>query len=498
MRWNTVTEMMMSMELRIKSLLLKRPSFVIRTKAQLVVLIIMAMLLPSCALNDYTKPYAGIPQQTPHTHVPASRPVNGPVDELVTLDGPITLARAIEISLANNPDLAAAQYNVDTARAERDVAFGAILPKISMEAGYEMYREDRLIQPRRPGTSEALGFTDQLVLGDFVLSMPLFMGGRLINQIKAAELITESTRKQLLYSQTELVFNVSSVFYSMLGQREMIDSLIFSQNVLKEHHNVVTKLIETQKAAKVDLLRTEVRLADIEQRLIHERNVLKTQGILLATLLGISQQHDSVEIEGKLTLEDVPPNLDQGLAIAFGNRKDYQSLKTKVEAQQRYVDVAKGELLPEISLRASYGGRWSAISNDMPTDRNEVGVIGAYMVIPIFEGGRIIAGIKREIGRLNAQREMLRKLELEIQLEVETAVSDIESARSKVGVTQKAVEQARESLRIEGEKYNLGKGAIVDVLDAQSALLDSQMNYYRALADYNTALARFRLAIGDA
>jgi len=43
--------------------------------------------------------------------------------------------------------------------------------------------------------------------------------------------------------------------------------------------------------------------------------------------------------------------------------------------------------------------------------------------------------------------------------------------------------QAEESPRIEREKYDLGKGSITDVLDAQSALLDSQTNYYRALAD---------------
>ena len=47
------------------------------------------------------------------------------------------------------------------------------------------------------------------------------------------------------------------------------------------------------------------------------------------------------------------------------------------------------------------------------------------------------------------------------------------------------------------QKYNWGKGTIVDVLDSQSALLDSHTNYYRALADYNTALSQFHLAVGD-
>ena len=80
---------------------------------------------------------------------------------------------------------------------------------------------------------------------------------------------------------------------------------------------------------------------------------------------------------------------------------------------------------------------------------------------------------------------------------MDTSVSNIESTRARIDVTQKAVEQSKESLRIEREKYDYGKGVIVDVLDAQSAMLESQKNYYRALAEYNTALAQFRLAAGD-
>jgi len=481
----------MNMGSQIRAFSLADHKLVISLMVWLTASVLLAMVLPGCAMLDPTHPYAEMPQRTPRDYAPASRPTTQPAE------GPITLAKAIEISLANNPALAAARHGVDAASAQRDVAFGEILPKISLEGGYTYYREDRLIKPRRPGTAEVLGFTDELVTGDIVLTMPLFRGGRLINQIKAAELITQSAKQQLLHSRTELVFNVSSVFYSMLRQRKVIDSLIFSQKTLEEHHKIVTELLDAQKAAKVDLLRTEVRLADIEQRLIHERNVLNIKRFLLASLLGLSRQNKSLQIEGELALIDVPDSLDRGLATAFNTRQDYQSLKSKIDAQQKNLDIAKGRRLPEISLRASYGKRWSGTSSDKDTDDNEVGEVGVFAVIPLFEGGRIDARIRRERSRLRAQEESLRKLELQIQLEVETATSNIESTRARVGVTQKAVEQARESLRIEREKYNLGKGAIVDVLDAQSALLDSQMNYYRALADYNTAVAQFRLAVGE-
>jgi outer membrane protein len=457
----------------------------------LIASLLLAIVLPGCVLLDFARPNAEIRQQAPPQYRSTPRPTTQ------SLKAPITLAKAIEISLANNPHLAAARHGVDAASAHRDVAFAAILPTISLQGGYTFYREERLIKPRRPGTAEVLGFTDQLVTGDIVLTMPLYMGGRLINSVKAADLIAQSAKEQLVYSRTELVFNVSSVFYSMLGQRKVIDSLMFSQKALEEHQRIVAELIDAQKAAKVDLLRTEVRLADIAQRLIHEGNVLNIKRCLLASLLGLGRENQSLQIEGELILTDVHTTLVSDIATALDSRQDYQSLKSKINAQQRNLDIAKGKLLPEVFLRASYGKRWSATSSDLPTDDNEVGEIGAFVMIPLFQGGRIICGIRRERSLLRAQRAGLRELELRIQLEVETAISKIESTRARVGVTGKAVEQGSECLRIEREKYNLGKGAIVDVLDAQSALLDSQTNYYRALADYMTAVAQFRLAVGE-
>jgi outer membrane protein TolC len=116
--------------------------------------------------------------------------------------------------------------------------------------------------------------------------------------------------------------------------------------------------------------------------------------------------------------------------------------------------------------------------------------------LPIFEGGRIQARIREERAKLAAAQERFRKLELQVRLEVETAQLNMTSAFERVQTTEKTIEQARESLRIEREKYELGKGAIMDVLDAQSALLDAETNYYRALADFNVARAQLQLATG--
>lgn len=86
--------------------------------------------------------------------------------------------------------------------------------------------------------------------------------------------------------------------------------------------------------------------------------------------------------------------------------------------------------------------------------------------IPIFEGGSIQAEIRRETSRVSALEQELRAFKLQIQKEVETAVFNMQSALQRVNTQEAAIAQARDALRIEQEKYGLGKGTILDVLDS--------------------------------
>ena len=71
------------------------------------------------------------------------------------------------------------------------------------------------------------------------------------------------------------------------------------------------------------------------------------------------------------------------------------------------------------------------------------------------------------------------------------------SAQGRLEVVRSAVAQARESLRIEQQQYGLGKGTIVDVLDAQAALLEAETTYVRVQAQRRIATAQLQLATGE-
>ena len=415
------------------------------------------------------------------------------------LDEDLTLDRAINIALANNPDISAGTWSIQAARAQKDIAVAQRWPHLHSVGSYASLLYDQMLVPRRsPGVVGT--FSDEIISGDLIINMPIFTGGRITNEIKAAELLWEAEEYSLNWTSKELIFNVSSVFYNILAQRRVIESLDFSRKAMEEHCERVTDLIAVKKAARVDLLRTDVRLADLTQKMVQEKNLLTIQLRVLANLLGIGQSQSLVSVKGELDLGNKEENVERDLAKAYAIRPDYQAALVKVKSQVKRLDAARAVHWPAVSLLGSYGRRWSAGSSISQPGRDKtanIGQVGAVINVPIFEGGRVEARVRREQANLAGAHEALRKLELKICLEVETASLNITSNRERVRATDKAIEQAKESMRIEREKYDLGKGSITDVLDAQSALLEAQMNYYRALAGYKTSVAQLRLALGE-
>jgi outer membrane protein TolC len=465
------------------------------TLSRTLCLMVLAGLLPGCALIQPTAPYAGLtaPGRRQEPNGSVVLPAESQPDR-----GPLTLDEAIAVALANNPELAATTHDLAAADAQHDVAKSQRLPSVHAVSGYSRYSDGQRAFPAEANGEPGV-FSRDLFTGELVLSLPLFTGGRITREIKAATLLRAAAEHRLARTREELVFNVSSLFYSILAQRQVIESLEFSRTTLREHLRRVQDLIVVQKAAKLDQLRVEVRVADLAQRLARECNVQAIQTRVLANLLGLVGQQ-VLDPVGTLELTASPIVApDQAVVVALAGRPDYLAARAALEAQAEAVDAARAGRWPTVVLQGAYGGRWAANPTDRPAglDRaDDVGRVGIAVDVPIFDGGRIKAKVREQREKFAAAQERLRKLEMQVRLDVEAAVLTIDSAAERVTATEKAVEQARESLRIEREKYDLGKGSISDVLDAQSALLDTQTSYYRSLADHSVALAQLKLATG--
>jgi outer membrane protein TolC len=84
-----------------------------------------------------------------------------------------------------------------------------------------------------------------------------------------------------------------------------------------------------------------------------------------------------------------------------------------------------------------------------------------------------------------------------LNLNIKQAMLDLEAADKNIAPTQKAVEQAEENLRVSEERYKAQVTTSTEVLDAQTLLTQSRMNYYNALYNHILAKAKLQRAIGE-
>lgn len=411
----------------------------------------------------------------------------------------LSLAECIEIAMRNNPRLLQNISKVDQAGAERDRAASQRWPDLRGAGSYSIYSEtERMAAPREPGYP--LVYADEVLSWNIYASIPLFTGWRISNEVGAFDLLEESAVSGLEYYRGRLEYEVTGVYHEILKQRMIIESLEFSREALGQHLERIEALMAAEKAARADLLRVEVRLADIAQRVETERAVLEVKKRSLLNLMGMDGEDIALLRPQENRAESPGEDLTEALSAAYSGRADYLAARQELEAQEKRVKAARAAYWPSLSLFASYSGK-RAIGSfiEMPgaAGLEDIGRIGCVLELPIFEGGRRGAQIDIEKAKLAGMENSLRGLEMQIRLEVESAFHHLESARKRLAATDKAVEQAAESLRIEREKYELGKGTVTEVLDAESALLEMRASRHSAMADFNIQLARIRFVTGE-
>jgi outer membrane protein TolC len=305
------------------------------------------------------------------------------------------------------------------------------------------------------------------------------------------------------WAKVDLVFRVTATYYAILAQRRLIAAFTSAEEAMAKNIERIDALVAERKAAPLDRQRMEVRLAAIKQRRIQEQAALKVQRLSLLSLIGITDEEGEVSIVGEL---GAAPSVTAPVASAsrvqevIAGRSDVRSLRSSLRAQERRIDVAQAGHYPQVLIQGAYGLRVALWPSAQPQGLDawaDVGQVGLYLDVPIFEGGRVSAEVREQQARLSAMRERLRQAELWVGLEVKAAVLDYRAAVERFALSEATIGQASEAFRVESEKYAEGKSTISDVLSAQSELLDAEASHARALADANIAAAALRRALGE-
>lgn len=419
----------------------------------------------------------------------------------------LTLDEVIDLALSKNAGLRAAEREVDAARKGHEAARGRLWPFADIFGDYQYSGPDEenktrlladigrmpklgpTLEDNRNGRRE---FDHNLYGAGLRISYPLYVGGRIVAEVEANRLLTLLARERVAQTADELIFNLSSTFYNVLRFRENVRATQASVKALEEARKNLQSLVEVGRAPRADLFKVNTRLAAVRQELIGVRNEVELAHAVLKTLMGL-EVTEPLRAKGALTRDPVALDLPQDLSVAASRRPELQASRRAVEVHEQQVRIAKGARLPSVSLRTQYVG--GAGESDFGKPLGDF-VAGVNISIPVFTGGLLTARIAQEEAKLARAREDFEKARLDVQLDVQRAHLAITAAGERIAAAAAALEDAREALRVEQLKSEVGKGIVEDLLDAQAAELQAETNYTRALAEHNTALVARKKAIG--
>jgi outer membrane protein TolC len=118
--------------------------------------------------------------------------------------------------------------------------------------------------------------------------------------------------------------------------------------------------------------------------------------------------------------------------------------------------------------------------------------------LALFEGGRRLGRLRSAEAGVRLAVAQGKDICDRIAYEVTVAFVGIDDARQRIGLARTAAASASENLRVVHGLLDRGDATPTDVIDAELALTRAQQNYYTALYDYQTALARLAYAAGVA
>jgi outer membrane protein TolC len=431
-----------------------------------------------------------------------------------TISGDLTLDRAVQIALRQNPDILKALQEIERTRGQVIEVRAQALPQLTLRARYDQ-QDKELLETSNGGARfntdsgtgaavQSLGDafeqgSQEIVTGDqswnvtLEVRQVLYAGGQVRAALNIAKLTEDNSYWSLRDTLDTVIARTRTQFYEVLLSRALIfvaeESVTLQEDQLKDQQN----RFEAGTVPRFNVLRAEVELANVRPNLIRARNNLLIAQLDLAKTLGIEASPDgriTFNVVGELNVSGRPEGLTTALALARERRPFLKVQRQRILIEKEQVKVALAGYKPRLDANGGYLVRNSRLTDDLDETVNGwfFGVSGSW---DLFDGFATAGKVKQARAVLETARVTYDDSVRQVELEVQQAYANLQQARQTIQSQQKNVEQALEALRLANERLAAGAGTQLDVLDARVALTRARSTEVQARADYSKALAEY-------
>ncbi len=414
----------------------------------------------------------------------------------------LTLEECVGIALEHNPDIIRGSFTVKMAGRDVTVALSNFLPRISAGLGYSHSvlgpSSDTRIDPTTgiPVPLQPYEIKSWSSNAQLSASYSIFNGGYNIYNYKQSRLLKEQARYSFDDTRQTIIYMVKERYYNLLKAEKLLNLAEETLKSADESYKKAQILFQVGKVPKSDVLKAKVQLETDRLSLIEAQNGLAVARASLNYILGRDVEND-IKVVDNLNVPEMEIGYEDAKKNALANHPSLKSNQFGLKAAQAGVGMAVSQFLPKLNAYAAYSWRnedFNQIDSFFDKDYNWYASIS--LSIPVFQGFSRTALVSKAKLARSSNREALEQAQRDIDLEVKQAYLQKEQAKKKIVVTESALQAAEEDLKLNKEKYSLGAGTMLDLINAQVSYFSAQSDRIQALYDYKYAIARLQKAMG--
>jgi outer membrane protein len=405
----------------------------------------------------------------------------------------LSLKEAIELGIRNSKQLKASESRSEQAGGALKEAQNNRLPNATISGSYlRLTTPDVSLKTKGFGSGADStgggGFSsvNQAIYGILNISLPVYSGGKIRYGIESAKYLQQAVMLDAENDKEAVILNTINAYINLYKAAVTVNVVRENLKQSLERDSVLSRLEQTGLLARNDLLKSELQSSNIELSVLDAENNRKIANVNMNLMLGLPEQTmlvtDSSTFEKNIRLK----NLEEYEQLALQNRKDVLALSFRRKAATTNISAVKAEMVPSVALTGGY------IAADVPhlitiTNAVNIGVGLQYNLGSLWKTkAKIVQAHARE-KEISANEAQLNDA---VRLHVNQDYENYLLSQKKTEVYKKAVLQATENYRITKNKFDNNLVNTTELLDANVALLQSNINLAVAKADVLLAYNR--------
>jgi len=424
----------------------------------------------------------------------------------------ISLEKSIELARENNREMLATEelYHASV-WAERN-ALSGFFPRLDFNSTIariddDYYREmsgvdeipvygtDGQIIGTIPFSAAAMspGFYKTTYNNNITVQQPIFNGGKEIFSYQLARLLRNQSKQELLSKEKTLDYEVTSVYFGFLKLQDLYELARKNLNSTSSHLDLIQQRYELGTVKKSDLLQWQVRFKNDQTSLQMIENDLREITELWGLVLDfeddypepkpfdVSSYDDNIKSLVELDEKSLHQELNDFYEKVKQTSPEIRSMQINKKMMRKNYHIALSNFLPNFNLQFTY-----EFENDDEFDLQgqENWSLAAVVSVPIFYSGSNYAKVKQSWYEWRSAEKNLNFAQDSYLISAKNVFYEQLINAHKVQDSKSALELAQENHRIVNDLYEQGMVTNIELLDAETMLINSEFNLISAYYDF--------------